>query len=213
MHYLTEKLWFPNPEEATEDGLLAIGGDLLVERLLLAYNSGIFPWFEDDQPILWWSPDPRMVLFPEKFKVSKSLRKKLKSEKFRITFNQNFEEVIRNCATVPRKGQAGTWITQEMQQAYIALRSAGHAVSVEVWEDEKLVGGLYGIDLPKKKVFCGESMFSLVNDASKVAFYHLSEYVKTKDYKFIDCQIYNEHLESLGAEEIGRGVFLELLVS
>ena len=213
MHYLTEKLWFPNPEEATEDGLLAIGGDLSVERLLLAYNSGIFPWFEDDQPILWWSPDPRMVLFPEKFKVSKSLRKKLKSEKFRITFNQNFEEVIRNCATVPRKGQAGTWITQEMQQAYIALRSAGHAVSVEVWEDEKLVGGLYGIDLPKKKVFCGESMFSLVNDASKVAFYHLSEYVKTKDYKFIDCQIYNEHLESLGAEEIGRGEFLELLVS
>ena len=213
MHYLTEKLWFPNPEEATEDGLLAIGGDLSVERLLLAYNSGIFPWFEDDQPILWWSPDPRMVLFPEKFKVSKSLRKKIKSEKFRITFNQNFEEVIRNCATVPRKGQAGTWITQEMQQAYIALRSAGHAVSVEVWEDEKLVGGLYGIDLPKKKVFCGESMFSLVNDASKVAFYHLSEYVKTKNYKFIDCQIYNEHLESLGAEEIGRGVFLELLVS
>ena len=213
MHYLTEKLWFPNPEEATEDGLLAIGGDLSVERLLLAYNSGIFPWFEDDQPILWWSPDPRMVLFPEKFKVSKSLRKKIKSEKFRITFNQNFAEVIKNCATVLRKGQTGTWITQEMQQAYIALRSAGHAVSIEVWEDEKLVGGLYGIDLPKKKVFCGESMFSLVNDASKVAFYHLSEYVKTKDYKFIDCQIYNEHLESLGAEEIGRGVFLELLVS
>ena len=213
MHYLTEKLWFPNPEEATEDGLLAIGGDLLVERLLLAYNSGIFPWFEDDQPILWWSPDPRMVLFPEKFKVSKSLRKKIKSEKFRITFNQNFAEVIKNCATVLRKGQTGTWITQEMQQAYIALRSAGHAVSVEVWEDEKLVGGLYGIDLPKKKVFCGESMFSLVSDASKVAFYHLSEYVKTKNYKFIDCQIYNEHLESLGAEEIGRGEFLELLVS
>ncbi|MCB0455547.1 MAG: leucyl/phenylalanyl-tRNA--protein transferase, partial [Aequorivita sp.] len=178
MHYLTEKLWFPNPEEATEDGLLAIGGDLLVERLLLAYNSGIFPWFEDDQPILWWSPDPRMVLFPEKFKVSKSLRKKIKSEKFRITFNQNFAEVIKNCATVLRKGQTGTWITQEMQQAYIALRSAGHAVSIEVWEDEKLVGGLYGIDLPKKKVFCGESMFSLVSDASKVAFYHLSEYVK-----------------------------------
>ena len=213
MHYLTEKLWFPNPEEATEDGLLAIGGDLLVERLLLAYNSGIFPWFEDDQPILWWSPDPRMVLFPEKFKVSKSLRKKIKSEKFRITFNQNFAEVIKNCATVLRKGQTGTWITQEMQQAYIALRSAGHAVSIEVWEDEKLVGGLYGIDLPKKKVFCGESMFSLVSDASKVAFYHLSEYVKTKNYKFIDCQIYNEHLESLGAEEIGRGEFLELLVS
>ncbi len=212
MNFLTEKLWFPNPTEATSDGLLAIGGDLSTERLLLAYHSGIFPWFEDDQPILWWSPDPRMILFPEKFKVSKSLRKTLKSEKFRITFNKNFPEVIKNCATVLRKGQAGTWITKEMQQAYIALHSAGHAVSVEVWEDEKLVGGLYGIDLPQKKVFCGESMFSLVNDASKVAFYHLSEYVKSKNYKFIDCQIYNEHLESLGAEEIGRGEFFELLV-
>ncbi len=212
MNFLTEKLWFPNPTEATSDGLLAIGGDLSTERLLLAYHAGIFPWFEDDQPILWWSPDPRMILFPEKFKVSKSLRKTLKSEKFKVTFNQNFAEVIKNCATVLRKGQAGTWITQEMQQAYIALHSAGHAVSVEVWEDEKLVGGLYGIDLPQKKVFCGESMFSLVNDASKVAFYHLSEYVKTKDYKFIDCQVYNEHLESLGAEEIGRGEFFELLV-
>ncbi len=212
MNFLTEKLWFPNPTEATSDGLLAIGGDLSTERLLLAYHSGIFPWFEDDQPILWWSPDPRMILFPEKFKVSKSLRKTLKSEKFKVTFNQNFAEVIKNCATVLRKGQAGTWITEEMQQAYIALHSAGHAVSVEVWEDEKLVGGLYGIDLPQKKVFCGESMFSLVNDASKVAFYHLSEYVKSKNYKFIDCQIYNEHLESLGAEEIGRGEFFELLV-
>jgi leucyl/phenylalanyl-tRNA--protein transferase len=212
MNFLTEKLWFPNPTEATSDGLLAIGGDLSTERLLLAYHSGIFPWFEDDQPILWWSPDPRMILFPEKFKVSKSLRKTLKSEKFKVTFNQNFAEVIKNCATVLRKGQAGTWITKEMQQAYIALHSAGHAVSVEVWEDEKLVGGLYGIDLPQKKVFCGESMFSLVNDASKVAFYHLSEYVKTKDYKFIDCQVYNEHLESLGAEEIGREEFFELLV-
>ena len=212
MNFLTEKLWFPNPTEATSDGLLAIGGDLSTERLLLAYHSGIFPWFEDDQPILWWSPDPRMILFPEKFKVSKSLRKTLKSEKFKVTFNQNFAEVIKNCATVLRKGQAGTWITEEMQQAYIALHSAGHAVSVEVWEDEKLVGGLYGIDLPQKKVFCGESMFSLVNDASKVAFYHLSEYVKTKDYKFIDCQVYNEHLESLGAEEIGREEFFELLV-
>tara|TARA_R100000963_G_C4638531_1_gene102324 strand:+ start:315 stop:956 length:642 start_codon:yes stop_codon:yes gene_type:complete len=212
MHYLTDKLWFPNPDEATADGFLAIGGNLSMERLLLAYHSGIFPWFEDDQPILWWSPDPRMVLFPEKFKVSKSLRKTLNSEKFKITFNQNFEEVIKNCATIPRKGEAGTWITNDMQQAYIALHKAGHAISIEVWEDEKLVGGLYGIDLPKKKVFCGESMFSLVSDASKVAFFHLSEYVKAKNYKFIDCQIYNAHLESLGAEEIGRGEFLRRLV-
>jgi len=212
MNFLTAKLWFPNPTEATPDGLLAIGGDLSVERLLLAYNSGIFPWFEDNQPILWWSPDPRMVLFPKKFKVSKSLRKTLKSGKFKVTFNQNFAEVIRNCATVLRKGQAGTWITQEMQQAYMALHKAGHAISIEIWEDDNLVGGLYGIDLPQKKVFCGESMFSLMNDASKVAFYHLSEYIKTKDYKFIDCQVYNEHLESLGAEEIGREEFFELLV-
>lgn len=211
MHYLTEKLWFPDPENATADGLLAIGGDLSIDRLLVAYNSGIFPWFEDDQPILWWSPDPRMVLFPEKFKISKTLRKTLNSEKFKITFNQNFAEVINNCATVSRKGQAGTWITEKMQEAYIALHKAGHAVSIEVWEKDKLVGGLYGIDLPEKKVFCGESMFSLVSDASKVAFYHLSEYSKTKNYKFIDCQIYNEHLESLGAEEIGRGEFLSLL--
>lgn len=211
MHYLTEKLWFPNPEEATADGLLAIGGDLSVERLILAYNSGIFPWFEDDQPVLWWSPDPRMVLFPEKFKVLKSLRKTLNSKKFRITFNQNFVNVIKNCATVSRKGEAGTWITQEMQQAYIALHKAGHAVSIEVWEDEKLVGGLYGIDLPQKKVFCGESMFSLVSDASKVAFFHLSEFAKANDYQFIDCQIYNDHLESLGAEEIDRFRFLPYL--
>ncbi len=211
MHYLTKTLWFPNPEDATADGLLTIGGDLSMERLLLAYNSGIFPWFEDDEPILWWSPDPRMVLFPEKFKVSKSLRKTLNSGNFKITFNQNFAGIIKKCANVSRKGQAGTWITSEMQEAYITLNNAGHAVSIEVWENDKLVGGLYGIDLPQKKVFCGESMFSLVNDASKVAFYHLSEYVKAKNYKFIDCQIYNEHLESLGAEEIDRSIFLAFL--
>jgi leucyl/phenylalanyl-tRNA--protein transferase len=212
MHYLTEELWFPNIEEATPDGLLAIGGDLSVKRLMLAYNSGIFPWFEDNQPIIWWSPNPRMVLFPDKFKVSKSLRKTINSEKFKITFNQNFEEVVKNCATVPRKGEAGTWITEDMQQAYIALHKAGYAVSVAVWENNKLVGGLYGINLPQKKVFCGESMFSLVSDASKVAFYHLSEYVKIKNYKFIDCQLYNEHLESLGAEEILREEFLRILL-
>lgn len=213
MHFLTKELSFPNIEEASSDGLLAIGGDLSMERLLLAYNSGIFPWFEDGQPVIWWSPNPRMILFPEKFKVSKSLRKTINSEKFKITFNQNFETVIKHCANVPRKDQGGTWITKQMQQAYIALNYGGHAVSVEVWENDKLVGGLYGIDLPQKKVFCGESMFSLVNDASKVAFYHLSEYVKTKDYKFIDCQIYNAHLESLGAEEISRLEFLKLLKS
>ncbi|SRR5690606_25488218 len=211
MHFLTEKLWFPKPENATADGLLAIGGNLSAERLLLAYHSGIFPWFENDQPILWWSPAPRMVLFPQKFKVSKSLRKTLNSGKFKITFNQNFSEVIKNCATIKRNGQTGTWITEEMQKAYIALHKAKHAVSVEVWENEKLVGGLYGIDLPQKKVFCGESMFSLESDASKVAFYYLSEFAKNENYKFIDCQIYNAHLESLGAEEVKREQFMELL--
>ena len=211
MHFLTEELWFPDIEEATSDGLLAIGGNLSVQRLLLAYNSGIFPWYENDQPILWWSPNPRMVLFPENFKISKSLRKTIKSVKFKISFNENFAEVINICANISRKGQGGPWITGEMEDAYIKLHNAGHAVSLEVWENNKLVGGLYGIDLPHKKVFCGESMFSLVSDASKVAFYHLSEYVKLKDYKFIDCQLYNPHLESLGAEEIPRFEFLELL--
>lgn len=211
MHFLEKELWFPSSSLATEDGLLAVGGDLSSPRLLLAYNSGIFPWYEAGQPILWWSPDPRMVLFPEKFKVSKSLRKILKSRKFRITFNKNFPEVIKNCATVPRKGQTGTWITREMQEAYTALHELGHAVSVEVWEHDKLVGGLYGIDLPEKKIFCGESMFSLVSEASKAALFHLTEYVKSKNYKFIDCQIYNAHLESLGAEEMERNRFLEFL--
>lgn len=213
MHYLNEKLWFPKIEDATIDGLLAIGGNLSVERLLLAYNSGIFPWYEDDQPLLWWSPNPRMILFPENFKVSKSLRRTIRSEKFTITFNQNFEAVITNCASVPRKEQGGTWITNEMKQAYMALYKAGHAVSIEVWENDELVGGLYGINLPNKRVFCGESMFSLVSDASKVAFYHLSEYVKLKDYKFIDCQVYNSHLVSLGAEDVSREFFLEALKS
>lgn len=211
MHFLTEKLWFPNPETADEDGLLAVGGDLSVEQLLLAYNSGIFPWFEDGQPILWWSPDPRMVLIPEKFKISKSLQQTLNKGKFKITFNENFEEVIKNCATVSRKGQAGTWITQEMQESYSVLHKAGHAISVEVWEEEKLVGGLYGVDLAEKKVFCGESMFSLLGDASKVALYYLSEQLKAMNYRCIDCQIYNPHLQRMGADQISRKQFLKML--
>lgn len=211
VYKLTSELIFPNPTEATSDGLLAIGGDLSAARLLLAYNSGIFPWFGQNQPILWWSPDPRMVLFPDKFRVSKSLRKTLRSEKFKITFNKDFERVISYCANVPRNGEVGTWITLEMQRAYMALHTLRHAVSVEVWLNNDLVGGLYGINLPDKKVFCGESMFSLVNDASKVAFYHLCQYLQTLDYKLIDCQIYNTHLESLGAFEIPRNEFLDYL--
>ena len=150
MIYLSSQLWFPSVTEASKEGLLAIGGDLSSDRLLLAYRSGIFPWFEDDQPILWWSPDPRMVLFPERFKVSKSLKKVLDSNIFQVTFNQNFSEVIKQCASVKRKGQRGTWITSEMISAYQELHEKGFAKSVEVWKEGKLVGGLYGIDLPEQ---------------------------------------------------------------
>ena len=211
MIYLSSQLWFPSVVEASKEGLLAIGGDLSSDRLLLAYRSGIFPWFEDDQPILWWSPDPRMVLYPERFKVSKSLRKVLDSNIFKVTFNENFSEVIKQCASVKRKGQRGTWITSEMISAYQELHEKGFAKSVEVWKEGKLVGGLYGIDLPEKKVFCGESMYSKESNASKVGFYILIEKLKERNYKLIDCQVYTNHLHSLGAEEIPREEFLKAL--
>ena len=211
MVLLSSLLHFPNPSEADIDGLLALGGDLSCERLLLAYNNGIFPWYEEGQPILWWSPDPRMILFPEKFKVSKSLRKTIKSEKLNVTFNTAFSEVIENCSAVKRENQFGTWITNKMKKGYVDLHKKGHAISVEVWKEGALVGGLYGVDLPDKKVFCGESMFSKESDASKVGFYNLVLHLKMKEYRFIDCQIYTKHLESLGAEEISRDDFLQLL--
>jgi len=211
MKYLSKSLYFPPLEETTEEGLLAIGGDLSIDRLLLAYRSGIFPWFEDNQPILWWSPDLRMVLFPENFHVSKSLQKTITSQKFKITFNTCFPEVVKNCVLSNRKDQSGTWITTEMEKAYCNLHLEGHAISVEAWKDDKLVGGLYGVDLKKENVFCGESMFSKTSDASKVAFYFLVKYLQEKNYKLIDCQMYTEHLESLGAMEIPRETFLEYL--
>ncbi|MEM7085383.1 MAG: leucyl/phenylalanyl-tRNA--protein transferase [Bacteroidota bacterium] len=211
MIYLSNELWFPNVNEAGQDGLLAVGGDLSVERLLLAYRSGIFPWFNDGDPILWWSPDPRMVLFPEKLKVSKSLRRLIRQNPFEVSFNKAFNEVMRQCASIKRDGQAGTWITDEMLEAYQRLNDLGHAHSVEIWENGKLVGGLYGIDLPEKKTFCGESMFSQVSNASKVALYYLVAHLRSKKYKIIDCQIFNPHLESLGAEEIERIEFLKYL--
>ncbi|MFC7357849.1 leucyl/phenylalanyl-tRNA--protein transferase [Jejudonia soesokkakensis] len=211
MYQLTSQLWFPHPSLASEEGMLAVGGDLSQERLLLAYNSGIFPWYDEKQPILWWSPDPRMILFPERFKISKSFRKTLNTHSFTITFNKAFSEVIKNCSSIKRSGQLGTWITEEMQQAYLKLHKAGHAISVDVWQDDVLVGGLYGVDLPDKKVFCGESMFSKVTEASKIAFYHLVAYAKEKKYTLIDCQLYTPHLENLGAEEIPRDKFLTLL--
>lgn len=211
MHWLTHKLEFPPVENASEDGLLAVGGDLSSERLLLAYRSGIFPWYEAGQPILWWSPPERMVLFPKEFKPSKSLQKTINSKKFEVTFNQNFEEVIRQCANTPRQGQGGTWITLEMQQAYLKLHALGHAKSVEVWQHGKLVGGLYGIDLPEQRIFCGESMFTRVSDASKVGFAALVAHFITANYQLIDCQVYTAHLERLGAVEIPRTLFLKYL--
>jgi len=211
MYYLNETCWFPDPSEADQDGLLAVGGDLSSERLLLAYHSGIFPWYEKGQPALWWSPDPRMVLFPKDLKVSKSLQKTIKSDQFRVTFNENFSEVIRRCSSIQREGQDGTWITNEMITAYEKLHAQGHALSVEVWENDVLVGGLYGVDLPTQKVFCGESMFSSVSNASKVGFYHWVQQLVLWEYKIIDCQLYTQHLERLGAVEIARQEFLQFL--
>jgi leucyl/phenylalanyl-tRNA--protein transferase len=202
-----DTIWFPEPELADEDGLLAVGGDLSPERLILAYQNGIFPWFSDESPILWYAPHERFVLFPEKLKVSKTMRKLLKTDKFKITFNTAFPDVIRACATISREDQLGTWITNDMEKAYIQLFDLGYAHSVEVWENEQLVGGLYGIEI--NSVFCGESMFSMVSNASKAALINLCEH---KNYKLIDCQVHSDHLESLGAEFIGTNQFMEFLI-
>ncbi len=202
---------FPPLERANEDGLLAIGGDLSVKRLLDAYNHGIFPWYEASQPVMWWSPDPRMVLFPEKLKISKSMKQILRQDRFSVTFNQDFEAVINKCAAVKREGQNGTWITAEMKNAYLELFHLGIVQSVEVWQNGELVGGLYGVYLKEKKVFCGESMFTTVSNASKFGFIKWVEQLKLEGVKLIDCQVYTAHLESLGAEEISRNEFLEFL--
>lgn len=207
MKVLNTIIEFPNVNEATEDGLLAIGGDLKPERLILAYKSGIFPWFIEDEPILWWSPDPRFVLFPEKLKVSKSMKQILRNNEFEVTTNKAFSKVIKECSKAKRDVQAGTWISQRMIDAYTQLHKLGFAKSVEVWLDGKLVGGLYGVDLGNN-VFCGESMFSKVSNASKVAFI---TFIQNTSYKLIDCQVYTNHLESLGAEDISRNEFLNLI--
>ncbi len=209
LHFLGDRLEFPPVEQANEEGLLAVGGDLSAERLLLAYQSGIFPWFNEDALILWWAPDPRMVLFPEKLKISKSMKKIMDSQTFRLTKNQCFGKVIDQCAALPRKDQQGTWITPNMKRAYVALHEKGFAKSYEVWQDNTLVGGLYGIDLGH--IFCGESMFSTVSNASKFAFIHLVKECEQQHYQLIDCQIYTKHLESLGAQEIPRNAFMQLL--
>ncbi|MCK0188795.1 leucyl/phenylalanyl-tRNA--protein transferase [Arenibacter sp. F20364] len=209
MFLLSHRLLFPDVENADDDGLLAVGGDLSPARLLLAYKNGIFPWFNEDSMILWWSPDPRMVLFPNNVKISKSMAQVIKSNKFSITWNTQFEDVVNACSSIERKGQEGTWITPEMKSAYSKLHQMGIAKSVEVWENEQLVGGLYGIDLGH--VFCGESMFSKRSNASKFAFISLAQDLEKKEYKLIDCQVYTAHLESLGAEEIPRKQFIKIL--
>lgn len=202
---------FPNVETADQYGVLAIGGDLSVKRLLNAYNNGIFPWYNTGEPIVWYAPPKRMVLFPEELKISKSMRKVLKKEIFTVTFNQNFKEVIHQCKTVSRKDQQGTWITDEMEKAYLKLHNIGKAKSVEVWQNNQLVGGLYGVDLGS--VFCGESMFILVSNASKTAFIYLAKHLQSQKYKLLDCQVYNTHLASLGAREIPRKTFMKILKS
>ena len=212
MIWLSENNYeFPTIENANEDGVLALGGDLSSKRLVNAYSNGIFPWYSEDEPIIWYCPDHRMVLFFDQLKISKSMKSILKKNIFKITFNQHFEEVITNCKTIDRNDGLGTWITNDMQQAYIDLHKKGIAKSIEVWQNDELVGGLYGIDLGN--IFCGESMFSKVSNASKVAFIYLAEKLKNENYKLLDCQVYNDHLASLGAEEIYRDIFLSILKS
>jgi leucyl/phenylalanyl-tRNA---protein transferase len=208
---LVDDLVFPPPDYADPSGLIAVGGDLSSERLLEAYRVGIFPWYSDDQPILWWSPDPRFILEPDEFKVSHSLKKTLQRKCFQVTFDRVFEEVIAACATVPREGQRGTWITPEMHDAYIKLHGLGYAHSVETWFGGKLVGGLYGVSLGK--AFFGESMFHHKADASKVALAMLVEKLKSWSFHFIDSQMTTEHMISLGAKEIPRRIFLKRLQS
>lgn len=205
--YIRSELSFPPVSTATEDGLLAYGGDLSPQRLILAYRNGIFPWYNADDPILWWSPDPRLVLFTDEFILRKSLKKRFKH--FEIKFDTAFKEVMLACASVPREGQNGTWIIPEVIQGYCALHDMGYAHSVEAWQDGELVGGLYGVCIGK--VFFGESMFTKVRDASKVAFAHLVQRLHAEGFEMIDCQIASNHLKSLGAREINRELFLEHL--
>jgi leucyl/phenylalanyl-tRNA--protein transferase len=197
---------FPNPVLADDDGLLAIGGDLSAERLKLAYASGIFPWYSDDDPILWYSPPMRCVLFPDKINISKSMQRLLRHEVFSITVNKAFASVISNCAAIDRPGQDGTWINNDMQEAYIELHRKGIAKSIEIWKGEQLAGGLYGVEV--NHVFCGESMFSNCANASKVALIALCTQM---NYRLIDCQIPNPHLMSMGAEMMDRNVYLQYL--
>jgi leucyl/phenylalanyl-tRNA--protein transferase len=206
---LDDDLWFPEPSDALPDGLLAIGGDLRPERLLLAYRSGIFPWFNEGEPPMWWSPDPRFVLFPQKLHVSHSMKAVLKKDVFEYRFNTAFRQVIEACAGAPRADAAGTWINPAMIEAYTRLHEMGYAVSAEAWQHGMLAGGLYGVRLGK--IFFGESMFSRVSNASKTAFIRLVQQLESEGVQLIDCQMHTPHLESLGAEQMPRNEFLKRL--
>ncbi|MGB5158394.1 leucyl/phenylalanyl-tRNA--protein transferase [Desulfobacterium sp. N47] len=209
VYRLTKEIIFPPPQLSGKEGLVAIGGDLSEKRLLLAYNLGIFPWYSEDEPILWWSPDPRLVIYPDEIRISKSLHKIIKKNVFHITFDMAFEQVINLCAGVRRKKNEGTWIVPDMIEAYCMLFKSGYAHSVEAWKDNKLAGGLYGVSLGR--CFFGESMFSLEANASKVAFVALSQYLENKAFDFIDCQVATDHLKRFGAKEIHRSLFLKQL--
>jgi leucyl/phenylalanyl-tRNA--protein transferase len=206
---LTEDLAFPPSELAEDDGLLAVGGDLSVDRLILGYSMGIFPWYSDGYPILWWSPDPRLILIPQELKVSRSLRQTIKKDIYTITMDKAFEQVISNCADIRRGEDDGTWITSEMKEAYIQLHNAGYAHSVEAWNADELAGGLYGVILGR--AFFGESMFAKKNDASKVAFVKFAEFLIKRGFELIDCQVTTRHLMNFGAREVPRTEFLEML--
>ena len=207
--HLSDRLVFPPVHLSTPEGLLAVGGDLSVKRLLLAYKSGIFPWYSKSEPLLWWSPDPRLVLFPDELAISRSLRKTLRQKKYDISADKDFDYVISACAGIRRKNQEGTWITKEMIDAYLELHRLGYAHSVEAWWKGQIVGGLYGVSLGR--CFFGESMFATHSDASKVALVHLSRFLSQKGFGFIDCQVYSDHLSIMGARNIPRREFIKLL--
>tara|TARA_R110002050_G_scaffold300621_3_gene471037 strand:+ start:11924 stop:12610 length:687 start_codon:yes stop_codon:yes gene_type:complete len=211
MTFLTKEIVFPETHWASSEGVLAIGGDLSVPRLLLAYKQGIFPWYNEGSEILWWTPNPRFVLFTNELKISKSMKQVMRSSKFRVTYDTAFKTVIRHCKTQKRNGQSGTWITDEMEEAYIKLHQLGYAHSVEVHQEDELVAGLYGVSLGR--VFYGESMFTHVSNGSKFGFISLVNALKAKGFKMIDSQDYTAHLESLGAREIPREYFEKILAT
>ena len=209
IYKLTKEIIFPNPELSEEDGLLALGGDLSIERLILAYCNGIFPWYNEGDPILWWCPKPRFIIMPTDVKISKSMRKIVKKEEFKVTFNNDFDKVISNCKFIRENNNEGTWISDDMKNAYINLFKNGYAMSTETYLNEELVGGLYGVKIGK--CFFGESMFSKVSNASKIALIKLSEKLNNEDFIFIDCQMHTNHLESMGGKFVEWSIFKDLL--